>query len=456
MADPTEGVPTEGVRGGWPVGAFAWLAAATVHASLVALYYFPAVKAPLGDESMYRRAAESVLAQGTSHLGSFWPPLYAWFLAPLLALAHGAMWPVQVAQTLLLGLSAWLLRRLVRRWLDDAWAADLAFFLTLTYPPLVAFAHYLWPEILHLCLMLAALVVLVESRGRAPAVLVGGLFLALCLQTKVVLLPLLPALAVGLVVSWPPRRRALPALCLGLAVLVGVAPTLRAQWRDFGRPMLADSGWFNIWVGLNEVSPTEFRDSVVVDEYLRYRQSALSAGGRADIARRKIFATLRQRGVWGSLRRQLPQQYLRLFNRESFLTHQLPGGAVHERGGGYRAQAGLPSRAVRWLSFAGWTVLLVGFGLGSAIFPYDRRATGWWVLGFIALQCVLFLVLHVKTRYRIQMLPGIFFFAVYAASWGRQRLQGEAPQRPRLRWALGALLSAAMLYLAFAPAWLEV
>lgn len=185
--------------GSWlPTNPWGWLAALSVHALLWVLYYVPDVKAPLGDEQMYRRAAARVLSEGTSGLDSFWPPFYAWFLAPWLAATGGALWLAQLVQTLLLGLSAWLLRRLVLRWIADRAAADLAFFLVLAYPPLAAFSQYLWPEVLHLALMLSAVVALVESRGRLSAVVAGGLLLALCLQTKVLLLPLLPPLAVGL------------------------------------------------------------------------------------------------------------------------------------------------------------------------------------------------------------------------------------------------------------------
>jgi hypothetical protein len=313
----------------------------------------------------------------------------------------------------------------------------------------------LWPEVLHLTLMLGAVVLLVESRGRPVAVVTGGLLLALCLQTKVLLLPLLVPFAVGLASSWPSRRRLLAALCLALAVLAGVAPTLRAQQRDFGRVMLADSGWFNAWVGLNEVSATEFRDAVLGEEYSRYRQSARSAERRAGIARAKIGVLLRERGLGASLRRQLSRQYLRLFHHESFLTHQLAGGVVHERGGGYRSAAVLPARAVRGLSFGAWTVLLAGAALGVAVFPYGRRVVGWWVLGYLAVQCGLFLVLHVKTRYRVQMLPAMFFFAAYAATWWLARQRGDAPPLHPVRWAAGAALAGLLLYLAFAPAWLE-
>ena len=109
-----------------PRHAWWWLAAAAVHVVLLALYHWPAAKAPLGDERMYLRAAVAVAETGHSELASLWPPAYAWFLAPLVAAGGGAVWVVQLAQTALLGVAAYFVRRLVYRELDDAWAANLA------------------------------------------------------------------------------------------------------------------------------------------------------------------------------------------------------------------------------------------------------------------------------------------------------------------------------------------
>jgi hypothetical protein len=275
--------------------------------------------------------------------------------------------------------------------------------------------------------------------------------LALCLQTKALLLPLLPVLAIGLLISWPTDRRLLAGICLGLSVLAGVGPTLVARHRDLDRVMLADSGWFNAWVGLNEVSRTEFQDPVLVEEYSRYRQSARSSSRRAAVAREKIADLLRQRGLAETVRRQLCRQYFRLFHHESFLTHQLPGGVVHARGGGYRSTAALPAGLLRGVSFGAWAALLAMAAFGLASFPWSQRPVGWWVVGFLGLQCALFLVLHVKTRYRVQMLPALIFFAVYAAGWWRARWGEPTDARRPGRWAAGSALAALLLYLAFAP-----
>ncbi|MDH3403501.1 MAG: hypothetical protein OES32_00915 [Acidobacteriota bacterium] len=434
-----------------------WLAAAAVHLVLLGLYHWPEAKVPLGDERMYLRAAAAVAEEGRSGLGSLWPPGYAWFLAPLLAWGGGAVWPVQLAQSALLVLAALLLRRILRREIEDPRVGDLAALLVVAYPPLAAFAHFLWPEVLHLALMLGAVAWLLHGRARATTAIGGGILLALALQTKVLLLPFLVPLAAGLWLRWPPRRR-LPLLAaLAVTVGLGVLPTVLAQQRDFGRPMLANSGLFNAWVGLNDVSTNEFENPVIVAEYRRYMQSARSPLRRDRILRRKIATLVRERGPWTTLAGQLRRQYFRLFDRDSFLTQQLAGGVVWARGDGYRSGGSLAARWIAGLSRASWAAVLPLAALGIAIFPYRRRPFGWWVLGFLASQCALFLVLHVKTRYRVQMLPAFFLFAAYAAVrlrdlWSRRRAASplaDPPPVPAWRWATGAALAGLLLFLAF-------
>ena len=437
-----------------------WLAVAAIHLTLLALYYLPTPKPPLGDETMYLRAAQVVLESGRSELGSLWPPGYAWFLAPLVALGNGSLWAVQLVQTVLLLAAAWLLALLLERGLGDPRARSFAVLFTIAYPPLIGFAHYLWPEVLHLTAMLAALAVLLLGPPAISTAVAGGLLIALCLQSKVLLTILLPLLIAGLWRYWPAALRLRLLIVLSLTIALGILPTVTAQFRDFGRPMLASSGWFNAWVGLNDVSRGEFRHPVVAEEYPRYLRSARSAQARDLLARDKVVALIREQGVVATLGERLRIQYFRLLSRDSFLTLQLAGGAIWQRGDGYRAGANAAGHAVRWLAYLMWGSLLLLTAWGSVTFPYRRRPVGWWVLAFVLCQLGLFIVLHVKSRYRVQMLPGLIFFAAYAASWWRARL-GESrrgslstssvPVLSRVRLACAALLALALLVIAFAP-----
>ncbi len=421
-----------------------WGAALAVQALLLLVYYVPEAKRPLGDEKLYLRAVESIGTSGTSGLDSLWPPLYAWFLRPWLVVADGAPWAVQGVQIALWLATAWMIGLLTSRWTGRSRAGDLAALLAVVHLPLAAFAHYLWPEVLHLFLMLAAICCFDEAvrRRRAVWMVAAGLLLALCLHTKALLTPFVPLLILGSALLSPrgARGRTTTALLLGLAL--GLAPSLAT-----GSQPGARSGWFNLWLGLNDSSRHEFVDSIAEEEYRRYLDSARSSEARERLLREKVLDKVAADGVGTVLVRQLGRQYYRLFDKDSFLTIQLPGGRATSGGQGYPATPSWLAGAVRWLCYVGWAVLLAAFALGVALFSFQRYPAGRWVLVFMLGQLALFLLLHVKTRYRLQMLPAMFFFAAYALDRCARR-RGEAGGAAR--YAAGASLAGALLWLAFA------
>jgi len=429
-----------------------WILGGLVQVVLLGLFYLPQAKVPLGDERMYLRAALAVGETGSSGLDLLWPPAYAWFLAPLVAVSGGSIWLSQAVQVGCLFLAAWFVRELVRRALDDETMANLCALLVVSYPPMAAYAHYLWPEMVHLALALSALWILVSFGPRTLPTVGAGVILGICLQLKVLLLPLLPILLVALWRLWRsrPRPRLVALASLVAAIVLTVLPTTRAHQRDFGRSVLANSGTFNVWLGLNGALRSEFGTAIVADEYRRYARSARSVERRDAMLESRILEFIDERGVWTVLVDQVSRQYFRLFDKDSFLTHQLEGGRIFERGDGYRSGKSVVAHLVRWSSHALWALVLTAAGLGFVLFPYRRQPVGWWILGLLAAQAALLLVLHVKTRYRIPMLPELFFFASWATVfvWRAARGGDRAGLGP-YRWAGGALAAATLLFLAF-------
>ncbi len=422
----------------WP-----WVLGILLQAALLALYYLPARKGLVGDEKLYLRAAESILATGAPALDPLWPPLYPWFLAPLLAVAGGSLWLVQATQIALWALAAGLGARLTARWTGSERAGTIALWILLTYPPLAAFAHYLWPEILHLALLLGSVALLDRAATRPRAALGAGLLAALALQTKALMVALLPLLAVALAWRSPRGRRLLPVAGFVLAAALGLLPNLLAG-EGSG---VARSGWFNLWVGVNDVSRREFVDSIVAEEYRRYERSARSHAARSEILAAKVEQRIAEQGWAATLERQLGRQYFRLFDKDGFLTAQLPGGPL-PAGEGYQRTPPVVARWLRGVSWGGWAVLLAGAAWGAAVFPYRRRPIGIAVLAFVGIQLGLFLLLHVKTRYRIQLLPAFAFFAAHGADALRGLQAGSAGPH-RVRVVAAALIAAALLALAF-------
>ncbi|HXT22775.1 MAG TPA: glycosyltransferase family 39 protein [Thermoanaerobaculia bacterium] len=430
------------------------LAAVLLQAALLWIEWRPTPRPLWGDEATYWRAAGEVRAGGESDLQMIWPPLYPRFVAASMPLSGGSRLAAQLVQVALLFASAWLLRGLGRALLPGAelsrgiHAADVAAALLLLDPQVACFGAFLWPELLHLALFLFAWWALVTRGERWPWLVAAGVALGLALLAKSLLVAFVPVLlAPLLLLSGPsPRRLLRPAVVLA-AMAVTLLPVVLHNRQRYGVAGVADSSTFNAWVGLNERSRRNFVDEIVGDELTVYLNSAPDPAGRAAIARGKIEALVAERGVLPLLRAQLSRQYFRLFDRDSFLADQLPGGAIAERGDGYGYVA-----PPHWLAAAlrgwGWTiygVVLVGAALGVATVPAGNRR--WLVVAllFVAYNLALFLVLHVKTRYRVQLMPVLDLFAGATAVW----LVTRRPRRPALVWAAGGALAALALFLAF-------
>jgi 4-amino-4-deoxy-L-arabinose transferase-like glycosyltransferase len=255
-----------------------------VHAVLWAVYALPRPKVLWADEAIYWQAAAELAGGGGARLDLLWPPLYPHFLALLSRAGGDSVLVVQLVQSLMLIAVALILRAIVLRLGASPVAAATVALLTLAYPPLASFAHYLWPEILHLLLFVAALWILLARAGDWRWMPLLGLLLGLALLTKSLLGPFLAVLLVPLLLDGGAMRRRL--LCLGLtlaALAATVAPTLIATHQRTGQWLLADSAAFNVWVGLNDRSRRNFVDPIAGNEYQRFRASAASHAERVRI-----------------------------------------------------------------------------------------------------------------------------------------------------------------------------
>jgi 4-amino-4-deoxy-L-arabinose transferase-like glycosyltransferase len=407
-----------GRRTWWAVGGVVL----ALQTTLFALDLCGGGRLPWGDESMYWLAAGRILERGDSGLDLLWPPLGAWFLAAIRGLGGGTV-AVAVVQLGLLAAAAALLRRALAAAGAEPRVADGSAALLLVYPTGGAFAHYLWPEVLHLALFSLALWLLAARRDEPRACAALGGVLGLALLTKSLLAPLVPVVLLILALGGTRRfrRTGLAALTL-LAVL---APTLWLNQQRHGRAMIASSARFNLWVGLNDHGTREFETRSALVAFREWRESGATFAAREAVLARRIADLIEERGVARILVEQAKRQYFRLFGLSSFLTEQLPGGAIHARGRGYRD----PPRGLA--AIAGWShrlvyptvLLLAPWGLMIGL----RRRQAWAgaALLLLAYALLIFLVLHVKTRYRIQLLPALLPAAAAGAVWWADRLRGR-------------------------------
>lgn len=410
----------------WAVGAGGgWIV--ILHLTLCWLDRHPMPRVLWGDEKTYVVAALKHLAgdQGwwTEPL---WPPLYPQFVAGVVRLGGGSLIGVVLVQSVLLAVTAAVLFDLTRRLADSRAAGAVAAGLVLGYPPLVAFSHYLWPEILHFFLFVVLIWILV-ARIRKPIWCgVAGVVLGLALLSKSLLLPFVPVLLLAAVWGTAPRTAVWTvALVSGMAVLT-VSPVLVGNARRTGSPFIANSATFNLWVGLNDVGRESFLNDVVWPEFQQWKASADTNAERNRILRSRTGDLVRDRGLPAVLENQIAKQYFRLFDAGSYLTDQLPGGAACEQAGaGYLGLDRRFGQAVAAVAVA--SILLLYGAATTGLMVGGCRGHRWVrvLVVFLAYNLALFFWLHVKTRYRIQMLPAAFVGVGCLVAWL------EAGCRPR-------------------------
>lgn len=438
-----------------------WIWVAGAHALLLWIYYRPQVKIPLGDEGTYWQVAKRIAAGQPAELPLLWPPLYSNFVAACIGLGEvlggDPLWWVQGFQLAVLAAVAAIARDLCVRLIGvDAGGERIGNWTALGvigFPPLIAFAHYVRPEILHLGWFALALWIAAARGDSSRWAAVFGVVCGLALLTKSLLGPFLPVLLAPYALRGSPRERVIRTSMAIAALAASVSMFGGAERTDSFT--IAGSSWFNLWVGLNDSSRRNLRQPVAGREFRIFESSAETFEQRNQILRDKIVQRIQQRGAWRLAREQLSRQYFRLFDAGSYLTDQLPGGFIAARGGGYAGAQHWAGWWIRAASFAIYAAVLVGFAAGVVLCPPAGRRWVWIALAFLGYNFLIFSVLHVKSRFRVQFLPFLFFYSACALNEWQHR--GEYGDRSDRRWRLPLAAAAAtgLLFLAFAGPWLD-
>ncbi len=440
----------------WLVHGLGACAALGVQALLWSASYAFGPRQPVGDENRYLHEAMSVWHGHPPPTDFIWPPLQKWFLAPLVGPLDGRLWLAQIVQTLLLVACALLLRQIWRHLDPRPLAADIAAWLMLASPALMAFGFYLWPEPLHLFLLLSALYLLICHRESPVAAIGAGAAVALALLSKSLLSGFWPVLIV-LLLRWPLRQtRWRPVAAFVVAVLVITGPSLWRGWQATGKPLIADSSTYNLYVGINDT----WRSDYIRDrggEYMRqYLDTGATPRARNAAFARRVEARIAQQGLVATAVQRLQVQYFRLFNAKRTVLSQLPGPACAGYLGAYIVP-GHWAEAVQFLTRAQYLLLLVLAAFGIALW---RRGSApvWVIVLFFGYQLALFSGLHVKARFLLPMLPFLSGFAASAlVSLIAPTMAGAPSPLSAARWRLvaGALLACLLLFLACAGPWLD-
>jgi len=434
----------------WSLAALALLAAS--QALLWWAYYAGGPKQLIGDEGGYLAAAQAILAGGPWHASTIWPPLQPLLIAAITAVAGPHLLAVQLVQTALLAGCAALLRSLWRRIDGRVAAANLAAALFLLNPGTAAYAHWLWPEVVHLFLVLAVLRLLASDALIPARAALAGVCTGLALLAKSLLAAFWPVLLLAFVGRGQARARLLAiAAFLAGAGLVS-APALLQGWRDYGTPMIADSSVYNLWIGLTD----RWRSDYVEDMGGLTLPAFMAAGdtpqARNAATREKIDALVAERGLLRIAADQLGRQYFRLFNAKTPLVSQLPGPACAGHLAAYRTAPWLTGTLTAANALF-HTLILAGGAFGLVAWRRRPDRIALLLVLFAGYQLALMLPLHVKARFLFPLLP---IACGLAASWlvslarRRAAAAGAGPIAfTPLRLAAGAVLAALVLALAW-------
>lgn len=413
-------------------------------------YYGGGAKRLIGDEESYQAFALAILGGGPWMPSTIWPPLQSLFLAAIYATFGVHVLAVQLVETLLLVGCAALLRGIWRDLGGGVRAANTAAALFLVNPGTAAYAHWLWPEVPHLfCVLLVFRLLLAWPASRLAAA-VAGACTGLALLAKSLLAAFWPVFLVAFVRRERPRFRLVPAVAFVAALGVVTAPALWHGWREYGRPMIADSSVYNLWIGLTDRWRSDYVEDMGGATLPEFLASGETPQQRNAVYREKALAFVRERGFFTVLGDQLGRQYFRLFSAKTPLVSQLPGPAC----AGHLSVYATPDWLTRTLTLwndAFHALILAAAAGGLACWRRRPDARLVLVALYVAYQLALMLLVHVKARFLFPMMPFLCGFAgsFIAASFARDEARDAIALTPR-RLAIGAVLAALLLFLAFA------
>ncbi len=404
-----------------------------IQALLWFAYYGHGAKPLIGDEANYQAVALSILGGGAWMPGTVWPPLQSLLLAAIYAVFGVHLLAVQIVQAVLLVGCAALLRGLWRRVGGSVAAANTAAALFLLNPATAAYAQWLWPEVVHLFLLLAAFWLLARPLSRIGSWM-AGVCVGLAVLAKSLLAPFWPLFLIAFVRREKPRVAIGPAALFVVGLALVTAPALVHGWRNYGKPMIADSSIYNLWVGLTDTWRSDYVGDMGGVTLPAFLASGATPQQRNAVYLDKVRSVVAERGVATVLADQFSRQYFRLFSAKTPLVSQLPGPACAGHLSIYTSAPSL-TRTLTVLNDFFHALMLVAAAFGVACWrwrnplrPANGGAIEVLIALFFAYQFALFALIHVKARFLLPMIPFLCGFggSSLVALRERSRLLGAA------------------------------
>ena len=395
-----------------------------VNFGILLVYYTPLPKQLIGDEYHYFNYGLMFVSGQRVPYNLIWPPLYGEFIGLVFSVFGVRRIYIQIIQIGLWLASGILFSQIVKRLTSSHIMTYTSFALFLLCPELIAFSHYLWPEIMHLFMWILGLWLLICYPQRRIAAIIAGIVFGLALLTKSLLMPFIPVVVLFVLIikrsTLSVKIRSSNATLLVVMILLIILPVMVNNLITKGAFIIADSSIFNIWVGLNDSERTDHNaNEIVLQELSEYMSSNLNYKMKNLKYIKKIVEKVEQQGLFGTFFNQIGKQYFRLFDIQTFFTTQLPGGGRQA----YTTKSQGLIKLLKLYSYIIYGFILVAGAAGICFLQV--RYVNWFHFFalFIIYNLGLFLFLHVKTRYTIQFLPMLIFFASVTSYWLISRIR---------------------------------
>lgn len=360
----------------------------------------------ISDSSEYSSLAVSMVEGHSYQNCLFRAPGYPAFLAAIYLLAgHDRLWPVYLAQSLLLALTLFLLYRIAFYVTNDRRASIVAVCLCAVWPPLYLAAGAVLTEILSGALIAASLWLLIgimsrPSLGRCIGL---GLVMGAAALVKGPFLLFVPAAAAFIVFSGSDRLRRLKlALAAIAAMALVVGPWTVRNYRVSGAfvPVQTGAGmtfWMGNW-------PKYWHIARGFGELPYPPELAKALEGKAEIERERVFT----RFGWGYIKED-PVRAAGIFvTKFSFLWLGAlgadPGASLNPipHIGGF----GITKRSIAYAP------LFVVAVLGWFLLACDARKRSYPVLALLALWTLSYVITVAAARY---MVPVVCYEMLFAS-----------------------------------------
>ncbi|MCF6287876.1 MAG: glycosyltransferase family 39 protein [Proteobacteria bacterium] len=376
-------------------------------------YYYPESKILFGDEVRYLNTGIAIAGGADWHSNPLWPPMQGVVIAAFVKVFNHPILPLQIFQYGLLLIAGFIVRDIVFRETNHKLAAQVALAIMIVYPSWLAYSQYLWPEVMHVTLLVAIFWVINYKYNSYRWMLFSGVLIGTIILFKSLILLFIPVLYLPLFYKLRLPKAILFILLSMVMAIIVVTPATQKTHKLTASWMVANSSMFNLWLGLHDDSRQHFANKLAGQYHSRYMASADNYQQRNNIAQQKTLDKIQQDGYLNTIIRQISKQYFRLFDHQTFFSQQFTGTDKNL----VNAYSQPRNTILVWL-VVGFNnimylclMLTLGFGIfaavKSSIIAQQFLLFGLYVAG-------LFLFLHVIPRFRIPLVPIMAFFSAYA------------------------------------------